>query len=108
MPLDPETIKQACRLIAKSRYDSVMQEAEEMSNTLQGIKIALQEEGCFELTVAIIERRLTSWWKCKNRETELFPLEVRPADKMPEIKPIKTGLLAKIDPGAKDPDLSPA
>jgi len=78
--MTPEQIQQACRLIAKTRYDSVMQEAEEMANTLQGIKIALQEEGCFELTVAIIERRLTSWWKCKNRETEIH----------------------------KDPDLSPA
>jgi hypothetical protein len=75
-----EEIQSACRLIAKSRYDSVMMEAEQLAYTLMGIKAALEHEGGFDLTLAVIDARLLSWWKCKNRETEIH----------------------------KDPDLSPA
>jgi hypothetical protein len=76
----PDQIRSACRLIAKSRYDSVMMEAEQLAYTLMGIKAALEHEGGFDLTLAVIDARLLSWWKCKNRETEIH----------------------------KDPDLSPA
>lgn len=95
MPLTPEQIQQACRLIAKSRYDSVMMEAEQLAYTLMGIKAALEHEGGFELTISVIDARLLSWWKCKNRETEIHPGK---AD--PDISPLRNL--------GKDPDLSPA
>lgn len=72
----PDQIQDACRLIAKSRYDAVMAEAEQMSYTLMGIKAALEHEGGFDLTCDVIDRRLLSWWKCKNRETEIIPREI--------------------------------
>ena len=72
----PEQIQEACKLIAKSRFDAVLLEGELLAHTLAGIKMALQDEQGFELTVRIIDRRLVEWWKCKNRETEIIPREI--------------------------------
>ena len=68
----PEQIQEACRLIAKSRYDAVMMEAELLAFTLLGIKHALELEGGFDTSIRIIDERIQAWWKCKNRETEIL------------------------------------
>jgi hypothetical protein len=69
-----------------------MMEAEQLAYTLMGIKAALEHEGGFDLTLAVIDARLLSWWKCKNRETEITTWNGR-ADRISS---------------RKDPDLSPA